>query len=237
VTTSIRPLKRPQSLHVSVQESLKAYINDNGLKPGSALPPEGELAQQLGISRNSVREAIKALESVGILETRRGIGIFVSDFSFAPLLDNLAFGMRGSLEDIDDLLEIRQALEVALIEKTIRLISDEDIAELRAVTARMRSMAEQGKGFPEEDQQFHQLLFRCQNNRMLVKLIDIFWMAFYKASNFVNLENVDPLETWRDHHDIVEAIAARDAEAARQRLDHHYHGISRTITKNKETQS
>ncbi|SUW30856.1 GntR family transcriptional regulator [Brucella abortus] len=73
----IKPLKRAPLLHVSVQESLRAYIEDNGLQAGAPLPPEGELAARLGVSRNSVREAIKALESVGVLESRRGIGVFV----------------------------------------------------------------------------------------------------------------------------------------------------------------
>lgn len=62
----LKPLRRPLSLHVSVQESLRSFIEDNQLKAGDALPPESFLAQQLGVSRNSVREAIKALESVGV---------------------------------------------------------------------------------------------------------------------------------------------------------------------------
>ena len=74
----LTPLKRAPLLHVSVQESLRGYVEANRLGPGSPLPPEGELAQSLGVSRNSVREAIKALESVGVLETRRGVGVFRS---------------------------------------------------------------------------------------------------------------------------------------------------------------
>src|SRR5690606_27853305 len=79
---SLTPLNRPPLLHVTVQESLKQYIEDNRLKAGDPLPPETFLAQQLGVGRNSMREAIKALESLGIVETRRGVGVFVKEFSF-----------------------------------------------------------------------------------------------------------------------------------------------------------
>ncbi|MGO4665356.1 FadR/GntR family transcriptional regulator [Bosea sp. 2RAB26] len=233
VTRTIRPLVKPQSLHVSVLESVKAYIDESGLPPGSQLPPENDLAQQLGVSRNSVREAVKALESVGIVETRRGIGIFVSDFSFAPLLDNLAFGLRGRLDDFEELLTIRRALEGALIGRTVQVIGADDIAELRALTAKMKARVDAGESFLEEDRLFHRTLFRCQDNQLLLKLLDIFWQAFVKASDFINLENRDPVATWRDHHEIVEAVATRDAETARERLDHHYHGISKIIAANK----
>ena len=89
----ISALKRPPSLHVSVQESLRSYIAENHLEAGAPLPAEGDLAQQLGVSRNSVRESIKALESVGVLEVRRGSGVFVKAFSFEPLL--------GPVGDVD----------------------------------------------------------------------------------------------------------------------------------------
>jgi len=234
-TRSIKPLNRPPLLHVTVQESLRDYVESNGLKAGDPLPPETFLAQQLGVGRNSVREAIKALESLGILETRRGVGVFVKEFSFQPLLDNLAYGLGDSLRDIEELREIRRVLETGLIGKTIEVIPESDIAELRAVTQRMRERAERNESFAEEDQLFHELLFRCQNNRMLNGLIEVFWRAFYKASDFANLTNSDPLATWRDHHEIVEAIVARDVERARTRLDEHYQGIMGVIEMNKQT--
>jgi len=231
----IKPLSRPPLLHVTVQESLRSYIEENKLKAGDALPPESYLAQQLRVSRNSVREAIKALESIGILETRRGIGVFVKEFSFQPLLDNLAYGLGDSLRDVEELRELRRVLEVGLIHKTIEMIGEEDLAALRQTTERMRQRAERNESFAEEDEQFHRLLFRCQNNRMLTGLIEIFWHAFYKASNFANLANSNPLSTWRDHHEIVEAVAARDVERARKRLDEHYEGILQVIKKNRRS--
>lgn len=230
----IRPLERPPLLHVTVQEALKEHIADNGLRAGDPLPPEAELALRLGVGRNSVREAIKALESLGILETRRGIGVFVKEFSFRPLLDNLAYGLQDLLRDVEELREIRRVLETGLIDKTIAMIGREDIEELRSVTARMKARAERNESFATEDQQFHQLLFRCQNNHALSALIDIFWMAFSKASNFHNLENPAPLDTWRDHHEIVEAIVRKDVAEARRRLDEHYSGIQHVIARNRQ---
>ena len=230
---SMTPLSRAPLLHVTVQESLKQYIEANQLKAGDPLPPETFLAQQLGVGRNSMREAIKALESLGILETRRGIGVFVKEFSFKPLLDNLAYGLQDSLRDVEELREIRRVLETGLIGKTIEMIAETDLAALRDVTARMKARAERQESFAKEDQQFHQLLFRCQNNHMLSALIDIFWTAFNKASNFSNLNNPTPLDTWRDHHEIVEAVARKDVGQARQRLDDHYRGIQQVIARNR----
>ena len=234
---SMTPLSRAPLLHITVQDSLKQYIEANQLKAGDPLPPETFLAQQLGVGRNSMREAIKALESLGILETRRGIGVFVKEFSFKPLLDNLAYGLQDSLRDVEELREIRRVLETGLIGKTIEMIDEADLAALRDVTARMKVRAERQESFAEEDQRFHQLLFRCQNNHMLSALIDIFWTAFNKASNFNDLDNPEPLDTWRDHHEIVEAVARKDVEQARKRLDDHYRGIQQVIARNRQEPS
>jgi DNA-binding FadR family transcriptional regulator len=219
-------LRRPKLLHTSVQEAVKSYIAANGLAAGMKLPAEGELAEQLGVSRGSVREAMRALESIGIVETRRGVGVFVADFSLAALIDNLAYGLRGALREIAEVLQIRRALEVSLVGETVRLAGPEDIATLRRITERMRARAVQGRSFAEEDQQFHQALFACLGNATLLHLLDVFWLAFFKAASDLTLENAEPLRTWADHQAIVDAIAARDVARARQQLDTHYDGIA-----------
>lgn len=231
--TTIKPLQKAPLLHFSVQESLRAYIDGNGLKAGAPLPPEGELAAQLGVSRNSVREGIKALESLGVLESRRGVGVFVKAFSFDALLENLAYGLGDALSRTEEVLVIRRTLEVGLIEKTVELISEGDLHKLGGVVDRMRRHAEKGQGFLDEDREFHQLLFNCQNNEILSRLIGVFWLAFHKASDFVNLENSNPMQTWADHAAIVDALVARDAGKARDCLDRHYAGIISVIAANK----
>jgi len=231
--TTIKPLQKAPLLHFSVQESLRAYIEGNGLKAGAPLPPEGELAAQLGVSRNSVREGIKALESVGVVETRRGVGVFVKAFSFEALLENLAYGLGDALSQTEEVLVIRRTLEVGLIGRTVELITEDDLRKLGEVVDRMHRRAEKGQGFFDEDREFHQLLFSCQENEILSRLIGVFWLAFHKASDFVNLENSDPMQTWADHAAIVDALVARDAATARDCLDRHYTGITSVIAANK----
>jgi DNA-binding FadR family transcriptional regulator len=225
----LQPLTRAPLLHVSVQQSLKQFIADNNLGDGDALPPESGLARALGVSRNSVREAVKALESVGILETRRGIGVFVRPFSLEPLLEHLTYGFGRSVRDVAEVLEIRRTLEVAMIERAISRLDQNDLAGLHATLDAMRARAECGEGFPEEDRAFHSQLFCCLDNRVMLRLIDVFWLAFHRASGFFDSANPAPMVTWQEHVDILAAVEARDPVAARARLDHHYRHITTVL--------
>ena len=220
----LKKLERPLFYRV-VQDSLKNYILENNLKPGDPLPAETELARQLGISRNSLRESAKALESVGILETRQGSGLFVKEFSFEPLLENMSYGLLFDLRQLAELLQVRKILENNLLGDAIQKMSDDQIKKLRDLLEKMRARAEQGEGFPEEDRQFHRILFENQDNQILLKLLDVFWLAFHKATNRADLRNTNPLSTYRDHLAIVEAIARKDVEEARKALDYHYSAI------------
>ncbi|MFN8830973.1 MAG: FadR/GntR family transcriptional regulator [Labrys sp. (in: a-proteobacteria)] len=228
----IKSLGRAPALHQSVQAALKQFILDNDLRTGDPLPPEATLARQLGVGRNSVREAIKALESLGFLETRRGIGVFVGAFTLEPLMEQLPFSMSGSLHDLRDVLELRQALEVSLIEKVVGRIDEENLAELRAIVAAMGAKAQAAQSFSEEDRAFHKSLFRSLGNTLLMNLIDTFWTVFHHASGRAQLGTTDPVATWRDHAAIVEAVANHDLAAAREKLDRHYADIATRIASN-----
>ncbi|MCA9838198.1 MAG: FadR family transcriptional regulator [Trueperaceae bacterium] len=221
----ISKLTRTPPVHQSIQEVIKAYIRNNALKAGDALPPETDLAKQIGVSRNSVREAIKALASMGILETRHGSGVYVQEFSFEPLLNNLPYGLMGDLQDVSELLEIRRILELAKVDSAIEKINQGQLEQFDTILEGMRLKAERNESFPEEDRQFHRLLFENLGNTMLLKLIDVFWMAVSKAAQHINMADPQPLRTYQDHVAIVDALKLGDIELARAALDQHYDGI------------
>jgi DNA-binding FadR family transcriptional regulator len=221
-------IAQPKLLHQSAQRAIRDYVLNNRLRGGDPLPGEMELARQLGISRNSVREAIRALESVGILEVRRGRGVFVREFSFEPLVEGLFYGLLYELREVEELLDIRCVLETGMIERAIARMGDAALADIRATVARMGELASAGRSFAEEDRQFHALLFGGIGSETLLRLLDVFWLAFRSASRHIG-DDTDPVRTWRDHVGILDAIAARDADGARAALEQHYSGIKRRL--------
>ncbi len=222
---NLQPLDRPLSLPESVQRAIRAFISDNNLKSGDALPPETQLTKQLGVSRNAVREAVKALEITGIVEVRRGSGLFVGDFSLDPLLESLPYGLMTNLRTLRELLEIRQVLETSMIQRVVEQVTPEHIDRLRNILERMGNQAKKQNAFPEEDREFHLCLMETAGNQTLIKLLDIFWKTYYRASRIDELEDYDPLKTYLDHVAIVDAIEAQDVAAAKNALETHYTGL------------
>jgi DNA-binding FadR family transcriptional regulator len=86
---------RGPALSKAVRDYVKQYILENDLKGGDPLPPETHLVQELGVGRSSVREAIKSLQSLGIVEARHGDGLYVREYNMDPILETLSFSMRG----------------------------------------------------------------------------------------------------------------------------------------------
>lgn len=220
---AFRRLESAPPLHKTVQQEIRNYIIKQGLRPGDPLKPESELARIFGVSRNSVREAVKALESTGVLETRRGSGVYVREFSFAPLLDHLPYGLMQGRRAVSELLALRKALEAALIADAMRVVSDSSIAAMREILAEMYALAEQGQPFPEQDRRFHRLLFADLGNEMLLSLFDLFWLAFHHAAP--PLLGRTPMKAYQAHARILDAVLTGDPEQARDAVHEHYIGI------------
>ncbi len=218
----LEPLERPLPLYQTVQEAIRGYIVSNRLESGAALPPEGELARRLGVSRNSVREAVKALESVGVLESRRGSGIFVADFSFDPLFDNLHYGMLVDLEDLVEILEIRRVLEVGMISEVVDRITPEEVSDIAAIVDAMEASGDTPEKVLELDRKFHAALFTCVGNAALLKLIDTFWRAFSTARDLARTPKQGHDHIVKMHRDIIWAVGNGDHKGAVAALERHY---------------
>lgn len=214
-------------LHKTVQEEIRQFILREGLRPGDPLMPEAELARLFGVSRNSVREAVKALESTGVLETRRGSGVYIRHFSFAPLLESLPYGLMRGPQALNDLIGLRKTLESALIGDAMEALSPQSAAALRELLDSMHRRTLSGGDMSELDRAFHQLLFADLGNTMLLQLFDLFWQAYHHATPLV--PHRDPMLIYEDHAAILEAVLAKRPDAAREAVHRHYRGIEERI--------
>ena len=136
-----KPFRGPL-LNRAIQDHLKRYITEHHLQAGDMLPPEGQIAEDLGVGRGSVREAIKALESLGIVEVRHGNGVFVRSFNFDSVLDLLSYGLVFDQSRIAEIFQIRKWLEATAIAEIVHLIKPEEIAQIEDLLARWERKAD-----------------------------------------------------------------------------------------------
>lgn len=220
----LKPIDFP-SIHQQVQGRIKEYILTNNLQPGDPLPSGPQLAEQLGVSRAVVREALRSLESVGVIYSRRGAGRYVSEFNLDPILQNLSYGMLFDTEELQEILAVRERLEAGFIADAIAAIDKDTLNQLRVLIAQMREKAAAGEHFLEADLAFHRTIYLVTGNRLLIKLLDVF-RAVYQNLQDRSLRVTRDLDAeLRNHEQILQAIEAKDAELARQLLVDHFDGI------------
>lgn len=220
---------------VEAQEGVKDLILRRGLVAGDPLPTESELMEELAISRNSVREALKALQAVGIVEIRHGFGMFVGRMSLAGLVDELAFHSRITLQDgrnhLGHLTEIREMLESGLVLRLIDLGGEADLGPVAEVMARMEAEAQVGAVSPETDRLFHDLLYRPLGNPLVSQLLGAFWDVFHQLRDEIGTPDETPEDVARRHRDILAAVTAGDRGAATAAVQAHFEGVRNRLAR------
>jgi DNA-binding FadR family transcriptional regulator len=209
-------LHRP-ILSEAVRNYIKRFILENRLEPGDLLPPETQLAEDLGVGRSSVREAMKALQSLGIVDVKRGEGFVVREWNLDPVLETLSYGIRFNKAAFAELLQIRIWLESATVASVVRRITQQDINELESIMQAWEARFTTGEAWSDLDECFHDVLYRTLNNTTFTNLLNVFWRAF-ETVNVTLTGQADIQEEYRSHYAILEAIKAHDEALAQQRL-------------------
>lgn len=222
--TSLAPIVSKR-LSTLIGDRLREFIVQNRCRPGDRLPTEDTLAQRLGVSRGAVREALHGLEAVGLVEARQGFGWVVCEFSFKPILKNLSYGLSFRSVEVLQLVAIRKALDFHFLEPAMRNLTDDDIATLSAITARMRECDAAHLPLTEHDYQFHKLLYERSDNPLALDLFEIYWAVLRAAEGFERVYRDDPPGMAQEHADILDAIKQREVPMARALLLHHYRGV------------
>jgi GntR family transcriptional repressor for pyruvate dehydrogenase complex len=196
-------------------QQMRDLIASGEMLPGSRLPPEAELAELLGTSRNTVREAVRALVTARVLDVRRGDGTFVT--SLRPELLLAGIGAAADLLQDDftlELVEVRRILEPAATAMAALRISDETLAELDACVHRMSAAASQDE-LVEFDSQFHQLVAAAAGNETLASMLN----GVSSRTNRVRawrsvVESGATERTLSEHRAILSALQARNPQLA-----------------------
>jgi GntR family transcriptional repressor for pyruvate dehydrogenase complex len=191
---------------------LRSMIQSGDLPPGARLPPENQLAIQMGISRSGVREAVKVLESARVLDVRRGDGTYVTSLAPKLLLEGVGFAvelLQG--ETLLEVMEVRRLLEPAATGLAARRVSDAQLEELAGALQDMRDAASDPEALLRADVAFHRIVIASTGNETLTSLLDGLSNQTARARIWRGLVLGNVTEaTIDEHRAIYDALRARD---------------------------
>lgn len=212
----------PKGTAVSeVVKQLIGLLTAGELVPGSRLPPERQLAERIGVGRSAVREALAALEILGIVTVRPGSGTYLRDTTSELLPTTLSWGMMLNATRTRELIEVRSGLEIQAATLAARRASDDDVEKLRGFVETMRETLDDIDTFLQADIRFHLQIALSADNVVLSDLLQSTrsLLRLWVERGLRHRDQADA--AYREHLAVYEAIAARDPDAAEDAMRRH----------------
>ena len=189
-------------------EGIQQYIRDHSLTSGDILPSETELCDELNCSRSSVREAMRTLQSLDVVEVRRGQGTLDPDHTAAHLHEVIA---------------TREFLELSVVDELMSAHTKESLDSLNQLASNMRTSFSEYGSFMDEDQQFHAALLSPVSNALMRELAGAMWQVYAQLIDICEIPiTVDAERTIKNHESIVRALRNKDSAAYREAVQNHY---------------
>lgn len=223
-----------QSAFAKAVDCIRGLITSGRVVPGGRLPSERKLAEEYGLSRSSVREAIRSLAEQGILESRRGAGTYLCAGSGATLLKRLAQAAQGQRDRVAQVFEFRRMLEPQLASRAVVNATEAQLDQLRRAVAKQEEEVLAGGTGRRQDRQFHRLLAEATGNPLVMEavqtLADLFDVP--RARRFESPER--DRASLESHKRVLAAIEDRDPERAAREMDRHLQEVQTLIVGDEE---
>lgn len=211
------PKKARKSLSKQVMESIEEIIISQKLRPGDALPTEQQISDELGVSKSSVREAIKMLEALGVVEIRRGLCTVISEDPKQGYLNvflSHLYLLSGSAEE---LREFRKIIEEAYTTYAIATAAEEDVAAIQNALEQFRTHCQDGTLTVDDDLHFHNQILQATHNSFLISM-GAALNALFQDSISISIQKY-PEFALADHEKIFEGILQRRADLAAEAIE------------------
>lgn len=200
---------------------IRNLVASGGLMPGQKLPPERRLAEMLGVSRPTLREAIGALTAMGILESQQGSGTYVAKLSAELLTHPLSLILATNGAALQDLFEVRLMLEVGAARWAAIRIGDPDLRRLRELSTEARHQISNVEAFVDLDIAFHRVIHEASGNAVLAAVMESISILGKESRMHTARRSGVRDRTCREHRDIYHALEAHDPDAAAEAMAAH----------------
>jgi GntR family transcriptional repressor for pyruvate dehydrogenase complex len=220
---------RYEPVSADVTRKLLDWLLSGGIEPGERIASERQLTEALGVGRSAVREAIKTLNALGLLEVRQGSGTYLVGSSSGLLPRVIEWGLLLGERSAHDLMETRRLLEIEIAGLAAVRRDEEAIAGLRAALEKMRAAGDDIPAYADADVDFHLLLAKASGNQVLAdllgsirSLLDVWARRVLEAAG-------ETATSLKMHEPIVKAVTKGDAEAARTAMRRHMERAERRL--------
>jgi GntR family transcriptional repressor for pyruvate dehydrogenase complex len=231
MTTALKPefeFVRRSRVYEEVAKQIERLILKK-LQPGDKLPSERELAELLRVSRGSIRDAIRGLELMGLVEPRQGTGTIVREISVESIANPFATALKRRKELVSELLDFRKMLEPPLAARAATHASPEEIIEMEDILRRQEEIQNQGDAAVAEDAEFHYSVALASGNSVVLKVIDII-MDLLRDTRARSLQvEGRSQKSLTGHRRILAAIKRNDAEAAKAAMRRHLEDVEEIV--------
>ena len=221
----ITPIKKTRVAE-EVADRIRMLMLEGTFPPGEPLPSERHLAERFGVSRGSIRDALRTLETIGLVETRHGQGTFPHELSVDRLVAPLASVMSYRADLQDELLDVRRMFEPAVARAAALRATDEDLADLQRLLEAQRQKLKANQSAIIEDTAFHAILARATRNRVVISIMATLNDLLVESRTESLRQEGRPARSVDGHEAVVAALRRRDAEGASQAMYNHIDQIA-----------
>lgn len=219
----IKPVRK-KNLYQEIANQIIDMINEGVWKPGDKIPGEIELSKSFEISRNSIRESIKALELVGVLSSKTGVGTFVSEHATININNMKLSTLIRSEDSMIELMETRLIIEPGLVSKAVKNATEEDIRILENIIQKSTKAAKEDNYSFDMGFEFHRYVFHMANNDILNNLLESITENLIALRSNIFLKHLSKYifnEELNEHTEMLALIKKRDAVAAKEMMFNH----------------